>query len=64
MEIARQSIYVSTELPVQFSANINGADVTIYNVQIAGLTSMFDNLPEAAKIQIINKCARHARGIK
>ena len=64
MEITRQSIYVSTELPVQFSANINGADVTIYNVQIAGLTSVFDLLPEAAKLQIINECARAARGIK
>ena len=64
METTRTSITVSTPLPVQFSANINGSDVTIYNVQVAGLISMFDMLPESAKLVIMETCARHARGIK
>jgi hypothetical protein len=64
METTRQSITVSTPLPVQFSANINGSDVTIYNVQVAGLISMFDMLPESSKLVIMEACARQARGIK
>jgi hypothetical protein len=64
METTRQSITVDTPLPVQFSANTNGSDVTIYNVQVAGLISMFDMLPESAKLVIMEACARQARGIK
>ena len=64
MEITRQSITVNAPLPVQFTAHINGNDVTIYNVSVAGLVSIFDNLPESSKAAILDSCARQARGIK
>ena len=64
MDITRQSITVDTPLPIQFTAAINGTDVTIYNVAVAGLVSIFDNLPESSKSVILEACARQARGIK
>ena len=64
MDITRQSITVDTPLPVQFTAARNGADVTIYNVSVAGLNSVYDLLPESAKLIVMEACARQARGIK
>jgi hypothetical protein len=64
METTRQIMTVLTPLPVQFSATRNGNDITIFNVTVGGLTSMFDLLNEEAKHVIIECCARHARGIK
>ncbi len=64
MQFIRPSITVSAPLNVQFSAAINGTDVTIYNVSINGLASLFDLMDEKAKLVIMDACSREARNIK
>jgi hypothetical protein len=64
MENTRQSISLLVHLPVQFSAMRNGNDLTIYNVSVDGLASLFDNLPQSTRVEVMELCARHARWIK
>jgi hypothetical protein len=64
MEITRQSLTVSVELPIQFSSLRNGNDSTIYNVTVAGLSSLFDLMPESVKARVTEAIAMQLRGIK
>ena len=64
MEITRRSVNVTVDLPVQYNAIENGGELTVYNISIAGLYSLFDNLPEGVKLQVSEQVARQARGIK
>jgi len=58
MEITRESRTINPPIPVQFSKVRIGNTSTVYNVQVGGLTSLFESLPESTKIAILEAISK------
>ena len=60
MNITTGNIKVQVELPVQFRAAKNGGSVTVFDIRVFGLPSLYNELGDEIKALIASRAAEAA----
>lgn len=63
MNHTHMQIEATVRLPITFRADVNGHDVTIYDLRIGGLVSLYESMPPSVREQINEQAAAAVRGI-